>query len=89
MPEVAFEQLAKEANLVRKHLIGDAVHATEVFTGPRNRDLHDAMDVRLKEVEAAGGKVIHRTSIGRNTTCPCGSGLKFKKCCIDRAKLVG
>jgi hypothetical protein len=21
--------------------------------------------------------------IGRNEPCPCGSGLKFKKCCLD------
>jgi len=22
--------------------------------------------------------------IGRNETCPCGSGLKFKKCCLGK-----
>ena len=24
--------------------------------------------------------------IGRNEKCPCGSGLKFKNCCIDRGE---
>ncbi len=24
------------------------------------------------------------TKIGRNQLCPCGSGLKYKKCCIDK-----
>jgi len=24
--------------------------------------------------------------IGRNDLCPCGSGKKFKKCCIERLK---
>ncbi len=24
--------------------------------------------------------------IGRNDVCPCGSGRKFKQCCIDRAE---
>ncbi|MCZ6694962.1 MAG: SEC-C metal-binding domain-containing protein [Acidobacteria bacterium] len=24
--------------------------------------------------------------IGRNDACPCGSGRKFKQCCIDRAE---
>jgi len=24
-------------------------------------------------------------NVGRNQKCPCGSGEKFKKCCIDRA----
>lgn len=25
-------------------------------------------------------------NIGRNDICPCGSGLKFKKCCINKLK---
>ncbi|MGU3537836.1 DUF1186 domain-containing protein [Methylobacterium sp. A54F] len=25
--------------------------------------------------------------VGRNDPCPCGSGLKFKKCCLDRAPI--
>lgn len=24
------------------------------------------------------------TKIGRNSKCPCGSGIKFKKCCLNR-----
>ncbi len=31
---------------------------------------------------------LHATSfpdVGRNDPCPCGSGLKFKKCCLDKA----
>ncbi len=27
---------------------------------------------------------IKRIKIGRNDSCPCGSGLKYKKCCIDK-----
>jgi hypothetical protein len=27
-----------------------------------------------------------RTAPGRNDPCPCGSGLKFKKCCLDRLR---
>lgn len=27
--------------------------------------------------------------IGRNDPCPCGSGLKYKKCCLDRAASAG
>ncbi|MBC3910924.1 YecA family protein [Undibacterium umbellatum] len=34
---------------------------------------------RLKNVAATGKHV------GRNEQCPCGSGKKFKKCCIERA----
>lgn len=89
MPREQFEAQGQFSNLIHKQLIGDRVLATEVFTGPRVRDLHDAMDARLKAIEAAGGALIHRAKIGRNTPCPCGSGLKFKKCCIDKAEIVG
>lgn len=89
MPAAKFEAMEQAQNLIHKQLIGDSVHATEVFTGPRIRDLKEAMDARLKEVEALGGKLTHRTAIGRNSPCPCGSGLKFKKCCIGKAALVG
>jgi uncharacterized protein YecA (UPF0149 family) len=89
MPATAFESLQSARNLVHKQLIGDRVHATEIFTGPRRADVHAAMDARKGEIEAAGGAVFHRTSIGRNTPCPCGSGLKFKKCCIGKAALGG
>jgi hypothetical protein len=27
---------------------------------------------------------MHGTEIGRNDTCRCGSGKKFKKCCINK-----
>jgi len=26
----------------------------------------------------------HRQRVGRNDKCPCGTGLKFKKCCLQR-----
>lgn len=28
----------------------------------------------------------HAVRAGRNDPCPCGSGLKFKKCCIGKRK---
>lgn len=36
-------------------------------------------DKRLRKMAATGKRV------GRNEQCPCGSGKKFKKCCIERA----
>lgn len=89
MPVRAFEEMEKAANLLRAHQVGDRVIATEVFTGPRAREVHGAMDARLKDLEAAGAKLVHRTAIGRNSPCPCGSGVKFKKCCIGKAVLAG
>jgi uncharacterized protein YecA (UPF0149 family) len=49
------------------------------------------MDRRLTEVTAKieGATLAHRAKIGRNSSCPCGSGLKFKKCCIGKAHFTG
>jgi hypothetical protein len=30
--------------------------------------------------------MIMKNKIGRNDPCPCGSGKKFKKCCIAKSK---
>jgi hypothetical protein len=37
---------------------------------------------RLKNKCVSGRKGRPMASIGRNESCPCGSGLKFKKCCL-------
>lgn len=61
----------------------------EFFTGQRDADILTAMDARKAELEQKGATRFHRTKIGRNTTCPCGSGRKFKKCCMAGARVVG
>jgi uncharacterized protein YecA (UPF0149 family) len=30
-------------------------------------------------------KIVHNEKIGRNDACPCGSGKKYKNCCINKA----
>lgn len=30
--------------------------------------------------------IVKDYKIGRNDPCPCGSGLKYKKCCLDSGK---
>lgn len=37
-------------------------------------------------VQNATKEQIARGRIGRNETCPCGSGKKFKKCCYYKVK---
>lgn len=59
---------------------------TEFFTAPTNLELYKKMDDRRDELQAQGKAVLRRTKIGRNTTCLCGSGLKFKKCCLSKAR---
>jgi uncharacterized protein YecA (UPF0149 family) len=62
---------------------------TEIFTDQNRAGVLSKMDDRLKELQAEGHQLVRRTEIGRNTRCPCGSGLKFKKCCIDKAARSG
>jgi hypothetical protein len=38
---------------------------------------------QLRRERVANAKAAHG-KIGRNEPCPCGSGKKYKKCCIDR-----
>ena len=58
----------------------------EFFTGQTDDEVKQKMEQRAREVEERGLVVVGRTKIGRNTSCPCGSGLKFKKCCLALAR---
>lgn len=63
----------------------------ETFLGTTDRANLEAMDRRLVEVSAKieGATLAGRAKIGRNSTCLCGSGRKFKKCCIGKAHFTG
>ena len=65
-------------------------HFQEFFTGKDLNDLTTKMDNRLEELKAAGHELVRRVelddptvkSISRNAPCPCGSGHKYKRCCM-------
>ena len=40
---------------------------------------------KLKKL-LAGAPRIDYAGVGRNDPCPCGSGEKFKNCCIEKAE---
>lgn len=52
----------------------------EIFTADNQKMLEQKMDDRLKQLPDE--RLVRRVKIGRNSPCPCGSGRKFKKCCI-------
>ena len=61
----------------------------EYFSAPSDMKLKKKMDARLNELEAKGHTLVRRVpKIGRNEKCPCGSGIKFKKCCLNKVNLV-
>lgn len=44
---------------------------------------------QLRRASRATAKQRRRGKVGRNEPCPCGSGLKFKKCHLDMARKMG
>ena len=61
----------------------------EFFAAPTDMKVKEKMDSRLAELEGKGHTLVRRVpKIGRNAKCPCGSGIKFKKCCLSKVNLV-
>lgn len=61
--------------------------AREFFGGQTYEEVQGKMKARLAELESEGEVVtVKREKIGRNAPCPCGSGIKFKKCCISQMR---
>lgn len=56
----------------------------EYFEAKNESELMEKMDIRLRTLQHQGHKLKNRQKIERNQPCPCGSGKKFKKCCIDK-----
>jgi uncharacterized protein YecA (UPF0149 family) len=44
-------------------------------------------EMRQSIGSARGETLVRQIKVGRNDPCPCGSGLKFKKCCITRVNI--
>ena len=65
---------------------GDTI--SELFGGKTDKEVMRKMDKRLNEVKAEHGEPerVVRRKIGRNEPCVCGSGIKFKKCCINKVR---
>lgn len=61
--------------------------AREFFGGQTQEEIFDKMRARFKEQESeVEVMAMKREKIGRNAPCPCGSGVKFKKCCISQVR---
>lgn len=73
-PEDLSPEEAKRQNKLRQ----------EFFGGVKYEEIEKAMDIRLKELEHE--RLVRRVKIGRNDPCPCDSGRKFKKCCINKVR---
>ena len=57
-------------------------HGWEVIVGLEPDKNEDVSDV--KKLLIPSEPTISEIKAGRNDPCPCGSGLKFKKCCLKK-----
>lgn len=73
MPPIDLGDLGADPQFLQQFYVGDSYAAIEA-----------AMDNDVPQ----GAEVFRRIKVGRNSTCPCGSGKKFKRCCIHKAKRV-
>ena len=71
-PDEMTEEMAREFGKLRK----------ECFAGENRAAVNAQMDKRLSELD--GEVLVRRIKVGRNHACPCGSGRKFKKCCLHK-----
>ena len=73
--------------------------ASEEMTAEQESAIHTLAEAKATSVENIVGAeqmptfrftkprpVVKDHKIGRNDPCPCGSGLKYKKCCLNSGK---
>lgn len=82
MQEIRREYENGQSEFFQKFYDGSGI--SEESVEKFNKIMNDSMDKDLGDNDT----VIRRIKIRRNDTCPCGSGKKFKKCCIFKAKKV-
>lgn len=56
----------------------------EFFSAENQELLNEKMDDRMEQLPKE--RLVRRVKVGRNQPCPCGSGRKFKKCCISKLR---
>jgi hypothetical protein len=72
-----FDATPDTKDVIRRYLAATVVTTHKTFVEARRASL-------AQQHHAPA----HSPRIGRNDPCPCGSGKKFKRCCIDRPRQV-
>lgn len=61
----------------------------EFLTSKSEQKLNDALQSRYaRRISEPGVTRIVTVKIGRNDVCPCGSGKKYKKCCLAITEVI-
>lgn len=80
-----------QTDTARKQIMGTGEGRKEDFVDTANEDQGDYSDgapaaTKVPEREHKQETVRKGVTVGRNDPCPCGSGLKYKKCCGKNAE---
>ncbi|MFO8051257.1 MAG: SEC-C domain-containing protein [Thermoplasmatota archaeon] len=74
MKEIMYEQLVKDPSIKYLKLLNDL--GIDFSTG------EEEAQAEMRGINPNFGPGEHKVKIGRNDPCPCGSGKKYKKCCL-------
>ena len=64
-----------------------APDAAQMAAETSDETVDTPMSQAAEEMTEKGHTYVAGEEPGRNDPCPCGSGLKYKHCCIDKAKV--
>ncbi len=78
----ATKPIAAFAKEYGKHVVADEKAMTATIDG-----VLASLPAEVETARAAGFTVRAQKQVGRNDPCPCGSGLKYKKCCADKPEV--
>jgi len=90
-PLVAFQREAHEMydDLVAtvQHDVARAIYHVEVQEAPRRRPVRAPQPQRMAPA-GAPQPAMQTAAVGRNDPCPCGSGRKYKNCCMRKERVA-
>lgn len=78
-PDHARQFLAKRNSAMRPDQLADEV----IKKLPKAVDLHARLSMSIRAMLESGTAEQRQGKVGRNDPCPCGSGKKYKQCCLQ------
>lgn len=78
-PDHARQFLAKRNSAMRPDQLADEV----IKQLPKAVDLHARLSMSIRAMLESGTPEQRQGKVGRNDPCPCGSGKKYKQCCLQ------
>lgn len=86
--DAMFAYREKESSFCTPHFhAADALKHWAMFSeSEKNKPDEIDLEKMIRMLEREENKVVHKVKIGRNAPCPCGSGKKYKYCCMSKPR---